>query len=88
MNTQPHEPVYRAALDSASAELRQLAETVSRLRARQEQINIAVESLKLLVSSPELTVTEGRTAPSRPVYTMSTPNSQPAKNTERIQALA
>jgi len=88
MNSQPHEPVYRAALDSASAELRQLAETVSRLRARQEQINVAVESLKLLVSSPELTVTQGRTVPTRPVYTMSTPSSQPVKNTERVQALA
>jgi hypothetical protein len=89
MNDQPHEPVYRAALDSASAELRQLAETVSRLRARQEQINVAVESLKLLVSSPELTISQGRMAPvGKPVYTMGASSAPPAKKVERVQALA
>lgn len=88
MNDQPHEPVYRAALDSAHAELRQLADTLNRIRARQEQINMAVEALKLLVSSPELALSQGRTAPAaRPVYTMGTPSAQ-SKSVERVQALA
>jgi hypothetical protein len=88
MNDQPHEPVYRAALDSASAELRELAETLNRIRVRQAQINAAVEALKLLVSSPELMVGKDRTAPAAtPVYTMNNPGAHP-KRVERVQALA
>jgi len=88
MNDQRREPVYRAALDSAHAELRELAETLNRIRIRQEQINSAVESLKLLVSSPALVVDPARTAPAaKPVYKMSNPAPQ-AKNTQRVQALA
>jgi hypothetical protein len=88
MNEQRHEPVYRAALDSAHAELRQLAETLKRIHARQEQIGAAIESLKHLVSSPNLVVDTTRTAPAaKPVYKMSNPNAQ-SKPAERVQALA
>ena len=38
MNDQHHEPAYRAAIESAHAELRQIGETLNQLRARQEQI--------------------------------------------------
>ncbi len=88
MNEQRHDPVYRAALDSAHAELRQLAETLKRIHARQEQIGAAIESLKCLVSSPALVVDTTRPTPAaRPVYKMS--NSAPqSKTTERVQALA
>jgi multidrug resistance efflux pump len=88
MNEQRHDPVYRAALDSAHAELGQLAETLKRIRARQEQIGAAIESLKCLVSSPALVVDTTRSTPAgRPVYKMGTQNPQP-KTAERVQALA
>ena len=51
MNDKAHEPAYRAAYDSAQSELGQIYERLSQLRARQEQIQVAVEALKLLVGS-------------------------------------
>jgi hypothetical protein len=51
MNDKAHEPAYRAAFDSAQSELGQIYERLSQLRARQEQIQVAAEALKLLVGS-------------------------------------
>lgn len=88
MNEQPRDPAYRAALDSANAELRELAETLHRIRMRQEQIAVAIESLKGLVSSPALVIDSSLpAAPAKPIYAMNTANS-PVKKTEKVQALA
>ncbi|HEX3892112.1 MAG TPA: hypothetical protein VHW46_06035 [Terracidiphilus sp.] len=89
MNDQVHEPAYRAAIDAAHSELRQLAEALSRLHVRQEQIYAAVDSLKQLVSASEPADRDRRPAPAAkpPVLTMSNP-SQTAKRAERVQALA
>ncbi len=88
MIEQRHEPAYRAALDSAQAELRDLAETLHRIHIRQEQISAAIESLKSLVSSPALVVDPNRAVPpAKPVYRMSNPGA-PVNKTERVQALA
>ncbi|HEX4286040.1 MAG TPA: hypothetical protein VHZ28_13175 [Terracidiphilus sp.] len=86
MKDQMHEPAYRAALENAHAELLQLADTVNRLRARQEQINSAVESLKLLVNSPELAI--GSAGAAKSVYAMSNPKPQQVKKVDRAQVLA
>jgi hypothetical protein len=45
------ESAYRSAYDSAQTELGQIYERLSQLRARQEQIQVAAEALKLLVGS-------------------------------------
>jgi hypothetical protein len=51
MNDKLHEPAYRAAYDSAQTELGQIYERLSQLRARQEQIQVAADALKMLVGS-------------------------------------
>lgn len=83
MNDQRHEPVYRAAIDSAHAELRQISETINRLRARQEQIYVATEALELLVSPADA---DSRRPATKPVYTMANSNQQAP--VEKLQALA
>jgi len=76
MNEQVHEPVYRAAIESAHTELRQISETINRLRSRQEQIYAAAEALETLVSHAD-----ARPA-AKPVYTMA------EAPVEKIKALA
>lgn len=88
MKDQAHEPAYRAALENAHSELRQLADTVNRLRARQEQINSAVESLKLLVNSPELAIGAGAASAAQSAYSLSNPKPQQVKRADRAQVLA
>jgi hypothetical protein len=51
MNEKLREPAYRAAYDSAQTELGQICERMIQLRARQDQIHVAAEALKLLVGS-------------------------------------
>jgi hypothetical protein len=51
MNDKSHEPAYRSAYDSAQTELGQIYERLSQLRARQEQIQVAADALKLLVGT-------------------------------------
>lgn len=51
MTTDKREPAYRAAYDSAQTELGQIYERLSQLRARQEQIQVAADALKLLVGN-------------------------------------
>ena len=48
-----NQPVYRAASETAHAELRQIADRLNQLRIRQEQISTAVQALKLLASAQE-----------------------------------
>jgi hypothetical protein len=43
------QPVYRAAVDTAYAELGQIADRLNQLRIRQEQITAAVQALKAVV---------------------------------------
>jgi hypothetical protein len=45
------ESAYRSAYDSAQSELGQIYERLSQLRARQEQIQVAADALKVLVGS-------------------------------------
>jgi hypothetical protein len=82
MNEKIHEPVYRAAADSAHAELSQIAEMIDQLRARQGQISAAVEALELVLTSAGLAA-DSRPA-SKPVYEMSAKNSHPAQNSQRM----
>jgi uncharacterized coiled-coil DUF342 family protein len=74
MNDKQHEPVYRAAADTAHAELREISEMIDQLRARQGQIFAAVEALEQVVNS----------ATSKPVYEMTPRNSQTTQNSQRI----
>ena len=67
MNNQRREPVYRAAAESAYAELGLIAERMEQLKARQAQIFAAVEALKLVISATD---DSGRTA-AKPVLEMS-----------------
>jgi len=76
MNDKQHEPVYRAAADTAHAELREISEMIDQLRARQGQIYAAVEALELVVGSAVSTA--------KPVYEMSARNSQSAQNSQRV----
>lgn len=90
MTDQKREPAYRAALENAHTELSQLADTVNRLRLRQQQINSAVESLKLLVNTPELAVSADRATAAansvaKSIYALSNPKPQQVK---KAQALA
>jgi hypothetical protein len=45
------ESVYRSAYDSAQIEVGQILERLAQLRARQEQIQIAADALKMLMGS-------------------------------------
>jgi hypothetical protein len=84
MTSKSNQPVYRAAADTAHAELRQIADRLSQLRARQEQIATAVVALKLLVNGQDsaLPVSAGKS-----VYEMGrTPQS--GKEGLKLQALA
>ncbi|MGO9433579.1 MAG: hypothetical protein ACLPH3_08470 [Terracidiphilus sp.] len=82
MNSKLHEPVYNAAIDLARTDLREIADLIDLLRARQEQIYAAVEALELVVSA------EGQPAEARPalkpVYEMSNRNSQPSQNSSKL----
>jgi hypothetical protein len=53
MNEKPNQPVYRAAAETAHAELSQIVDRLNQLRVRQEQISTAVQALKLLVSAQD-----------------------------------
>lgn len=88
MNEKVHEPVYLAAMDAAEGELRAIAETMNRLRARQEQIYAAAEALKLVVGSSEMA--DSRRSAAKPVYTMGNLNPQATKmaEVERVAATA
>jgi len=83
MNDQQHEPAYRAAIESAHAELRQIGETINQLRARQEKIYTAAEALEVLVSPAD----SRRPAPATtPVYSMNSSNHEAP--VEKLRALA
>jgi len=53
MTDKLHEPAYRAAYESAQTEIAQIYERLSQLRARQEQIQVAADALKMLVGSDQ-----------------------------------
>jgi hypothetical protein len=82
MNDQHHEPAYRAAIESAHAELRQIGETLNQLRARQEQIYSAAEALELLVSPADAR----RQSTAKPVFSMGNPTQQAP--VEKVRATA
>jgi len=84
MNEKIHVPVYHAAMEAAQGELREIAENMNRLRARQEKIYAAAEALKQVVGSPALVSDSRRTAP------VAMPSQQAAKTVEveRVAALA
>lgn len=72
----PNQPAYRAATETAHAELRQISDRLNQLRIRQEQICTAVQALKLLVSVQESsTSARGRVA-------------QSSKEVAKVKALA
>jgi hypothetical protein len=82
MNDKLHEPVYRAAIDMARADLREIAELIDQLRARQEQLCSAVEALELVVGSVDQpAVVRPATTP---VYDISGRNSQSAQSPQRV----
>jgi hypothetical protein len=83
MNDQHHEPAYRAAIESAHAELRQIGETLNQLRARQEQIYSAAEALELLVSPADA---RRPVSTAKPVYSMGNPTQQAP--VEKVRATA
>ena len=71
MNEKPNQPVYRAAAETAHAELSQIVDRLNQLRVRQEQISTAVQALKLLVSAQESATTAVHSATAaKPVYAM------------------
>jgi hypothetical protein len=88
MNTQQREPVYRAAAETAYAELGLIAERMDQLKARQAQIIAAVEALKLVVGATE---ESGRSA-SKPVLEMNARPPQSAQpqyaDSAKVAALA
>jgi hypothetical protein len=53
MNNQRREPIYRAAAETAYAELGLIAEKMDQLKAREAQIFAAVEALKLVIGSAD-----------------------------------
>jgi hypothetical protein len=84
-----NQPAYRAAADTAHAELRQISDRLNQLRIRQEQIYTAVQALKLLVTAQDVETPAGRPATSgRPVYTMNGRTPQTAEEAGRVRALA
>ena len=88
MSTQEREPVYRAAAETAYAELGLIAERMNQLKARQAQIFAAVEALKLVVNTTE---ESGRSA-SKPVLEMNARPPQSAQSqyadSAKVAALA
>jgi len=90
MNEKAHQPAYQAAIETAQAELREIAETLNRLRSRQETIFAAAEALRLVVGSPEVASADSRRPAAKPVYTMGNPNPQATKmaEVERVAATA
>ncbi len=88
MNTQQREPIYRAAAETAYAELGLIAERMDQLKARQTQIFAAVEALKLVVNATE---EQGRSA-SKPVLEMNARPPQSAQpqydDSAKVAALA
>jgi hypothetical protein len=84
MTTKPNQPAYRAAADTAHAELRQIADRLNQLRIRQQQISTAVQALKLLVNVQD----SGQSGPvGTPVYAMNRAP-QSGKDAVTLQALA
>jgi hypothetical protein len=81
MSEKLREPVYRAAIDVARADLREIADLIDQLRVRQEQIYVAVEALELAVGS----AAQSRPV-AKPVYAISGKNSHPAQNSQRPPA--
>src|ERR1017187_8850289 len=82
MNDKLHQPVYCAAIDMARADLREIAELIDQLRARQEQLCSAVEALELVVGSADQPA-EARPA-AKPVYEINSRNSQTAQSSQRV----
>jgi hypothetical protein len=82
MNDKLHQPVYCAAIDMARADLREIAELIDQLRARQEQLCSAVEALELVVGSAD----QPPEAPpaAKPVYEINSRNSQTAQSSQRV----
>lgn len=79
MSEKLREPVYRAAIDVARADLREIADLIDQLRARQEQIYVAVEALELAVGS----AADARPV-AKPVYEISGKHSHPTQNSQRL----
>jgi hypothetical protein len=79
MSEKPNQPAYRAASETAQAELSQIVDRLNQLRTRHEQISTAVQALKLLVGAHEAAASAGKS-----VYTMNGAAAQPAK----LKALA
>ena len=84
MTSKPNQPVYRAAADTAHAELRQITDRLSQLRVRQEQIATAVQALKLLVGGQDSALPASG---SKSVYEMGRAP-QSGKEAVQLQALA
>lgn len=83
MTPRSNQPVYRAAADTAYAELREIADRLNQLRVRQEQISTAVQALKLLVGAQD----SAQSAAPAGLYAMSrTPQS--SREEVKLQALA
>jgi hypothetical protein len=84
MNNQHREPVYRAAAETAYAELGLIAEKMDQLKARQAQIFAAVEALKLVIGSAD--------SASKPVLEMTARPAQSAhqsySDSTKVAALA
>ena len=92
LSERPNQPVYRAAAETAHLELRQIADRLNQLRVRHEQICIAVQALKLLVS-PQDSATPASPAnhlgtAGKPVHTMNSRAAQQVNEVVKVQALA
>jgi hypothetical protein len=84
MNNQRREPVYRAAAETAYAELGLIAEKMDQLKARQAQIIGAVEALKLVIGSTESASKPVLEMTARPPQSAQPPYVEPVK----VSALA
>jgi hypothetical protein len=67
-----HETAYRAAYESAQTEIGQIYERLSQLRARQEQIQVAADALKLLVGSDASSEAAQSSVSSKAVFEINT----------------